>query len=86
MPLFYDLTTLYILGQKFVKFFVGFLENLRYQKDVLKLTNLYLVDIGEVIPYLHTIAIFITTYLPSLVNLVKKCPLTASMPALWLFQ
>ena len=33
----YDLTTFYILRQKFLKFFVGFLENLRYQKDILKL-------------------------------------------------
>jgi hypothetical protein len=39
-PLFYDLTTFKIPGQKFVKFFVGFLENLRYQKDILKLTDL----------------------------------------------
>ena len=30
-----------ILGQKFVKFFVGFLENLRHQKDILRLTDLY---------------------------------------------
>ena len=37
---FVDLNTFYILGQKFVKFFVGFLENLRYQKDILKLTDL----------------------------------------------
>ena len=37
----YDLTTFYILGQKFVKFFVGFLEHLRYQKDILRLTDLY---------------------------------------------
>ena len=29
-----------IFGQKSVKFFVGFLENLRHQKDVLKLTDL----------------------------------------------
>ena len=28
------------LGQKFVQFFVGFLENLRNQKDILKLTDL----------------------------------------------
>ena len=28
-------------GQKFVKFFVVFLENLRHQKDILKLTDLY---------------------------------------------
>ena len=41
VPLSYDLTTFYILGQKFVKFFVGFLENLRYQKDILRLTELY---------------------------------------------
>ena len=32
LPLSYNLTTFYILGQKFVKFSVGFLENLRYQK------------------------------------------------------
>ena len=37
MPLSYDLTTSYILRQKFVKFFVVFfLENLRYQKNILK--------------------------------------------------
>ena len=30
-------------GQKSVKFFVGFLENLRHQKDILKLTDLYLL-------------------------------------------
>ena len=41
VPLSYDLTTFYILGQKFVNFFVGFLENLRYQKDILKLIDLY---------------------------------------------
>ena len=29
---FVDLTTFYILGQKFVKFFDGFLENLRLSK------------------------------------------------------
>ena len=29
---FVDLTTFYTLGQKFVKFFVGFLENLRLSK------------------------------------------------------
>ena len=29
---FVDLTTFYILGQKFVKFFIGFLENLRLSK------------------------------------------------------
>ena len=37
---FVDLTTFKFLGQKFVKFFVGFLENLRHQKDILKLTDL----------------------------------------------
>ena len=37
---FVDLTTFYILGQKFVKFFVVFLESLRYRKDILKLTDL----------------------------------------------
>jgi len=36
MALSYDFTTIYILGQKFVKFLVGFLENLRYQKDILR--------------------------------------------------
>ena len=35
------MTTFYILGQKFVKFFVGFLENIRHQKDILRLTDLY---------------------------------------------
>ena len=40
VPLFYNLTTFLILGQKFVKFFVGFLENLRNPKDILKLTDL----------------------------------------------
>ena len=39
MALSYDFT-IYILGQKFVKFLVGFLENLRYQKDILKLIDL----------------------------------------------
>ena len=34
-----------ILGQKFVKFFGGFLENLKNQKDILKLTDLYLFQI-----------------------------------------
>ena len=38
---FVDLITFYILGQKFVKFFVGFLENLWHPKDILKLTDLY---------------------------------------------
>ena len=37
----YDLTPFHILGQKFVKFFVGFLENLRHQKDSLKSIDLY---------------------------------------------
>ena len=37
----YNLTTLYILGQKFVKFFVGFLENLRHQEDILRLVDLF---------------------------------------------
>ena len=37
---FVDLMTFYILGQKFVKFFVGFLENLRYQKYILKSTDI----------------------------------------------
>ena len=32
VPLFYDLDTFQILGQKFVKFFVGFLENLKTSK------------------------------------------------------
>ena len=41
VALFYDLTTFQILGQKFVKFFVGFLENLRNQKYILKLSDLY---------------------------------------------
>ena len=36
----YDMTTFYIQGQKFVKFFVGFLEHLRDQKDILRLTDL----------------------------------------------
>ena len=40
VPLFYDLTTFKFLGQKFVKYFVGFLENLKNQKDILKLTDL----------------------------------------------
>ena len=39
----YNLTTLYILGQKFVKFFVGFLENLRHQEDILRLVDLFKV-------------------------------------------
>ena len=45
MPLSYDLTTFYILGQKFVKFFVVFLENLRHQKDILRLTDLYVFQL-----------------------------------------
>ena len=32
VPLFYDLTTFYILGQKFVKFVIGFLENSKKSK------------------------------------------------------
>ena len=32
---------LYNQGQKFVKFVVGFLENLRNQKDILRLADLY---------------------------------------------
>ena len=35
-----DLTTFQILGQKFIKFCVGFLENLRHQKVILRLTDL----------------------------------------------
>ena len=34
------MTTFYILGQKFVKFFGFSFENLRYQKDILRLTDL----------------------------------------------
>ena len=41
MPLSYDLTTFQILGQKSVKFFGGFLENLKFPKDILKLSDLY---------------------------------------------
>ena len=41
LSFFVAMTTFYILGQKFVKFFVVFLENLRYQKDILRLTELY---------------------------------------------
>ena len=43
VPFYYDLTTFWILGQRFVKFFVGFLENVRNQKVSLKLSDLYLV-------------------------------------------
>ena len=32
VPSSYDLTTFYILGQKSVKFFGGYLENLKFQK------------------------------------------------------
>ena len=42
MPLSYDLTTFQILGQKSVKFLGGFLENLKFPKDILKLSDLYL--------------------------------------------
>ena len=42
---FLDVTTFYILGQKFVKFFVVFLENLRHQKDILRLTDLYVFQL-----------------------------------------
>ena len=54
VPLFYDLTTFYILGQKFVKIFVGFLENLRYQKGILKLIDLY-----KMIEIIFTISILV---------------------------
>ena len=37
---FVDLNSFNILEQKIVKFFIGFLENLRYQKDILKLIDL----------------------------------------------
>ena len=40
VPLSYDLTIFKILGQKCVKLFHCFLENIRHQKDVLKLTDL----------------------------------------------
>ena len=36
-----DLTSFNILGQKFVKFFDVFLESLKHQKDILRLTDLY---------------------------------------------
>ena len=39
---FDDFNTFHVLGQKFVKFFGFFLENLKNQKDILKLTDLYL--------------------------------------------
>ena len=69
VPLTYDLTTSYILGQDFVKFlgqdfvkfFDGFLENLRHQKDILRLTDLYLSDIivllGIIFVAFHIISI-----------------------------
>ena len=37
---FVDLTTFQFLGQKFVKFFVGVLEDLKTSKDILKLSDL----------------------------------------------
>ena len=52
VPLSYDLTTFQILGQKSVKFFGGFLENLKFQKDILKLTDLQ--------KFTNTIAIYQT--------------------------
>ena len=42
MPLSYDLTSFQILGQKSVKFFGGYLENLKFPKDILKLSDLYI--------------------------------------------
>ena len=39
VPSSYYLITFYVVGQKFVKFFVVFLENLRHQKDILRLTE-----------------------------------------------
>ena len=41
MLLSYDLITFQILGQKSVKFWGGFLENPKFQKDILKLSDLY---------------------------------------------
>ena len=38
---FVDLTTFLILGQKFVKCFVGFLKNLWHPKDILKVNGLF---------------------------------------------
>ena len=43
---FDDFNTFHVLGQKFVKFFGGFLENLKNQKDILKLTDLYKVVVN----------------------------------------
>ena len=43
MLLSYDLITFQILGQKSVKFFGGFLENLKFQKVILKLSDLYCI-------------------------------------------
>ena len=40
VPLSNDLNTFQILRQKFVKFFVGYLENFRHLKDILKLIDL----------------------------------------------
>ena len=40
VPLSYDLTTFQILGQKSVKYFGGFLKNLEFPKDILKLSDL----------------------------------------------
>jgi len=58
---FVNMTTFYVLGQKFVKFFFGFLENLRNQKDILRLTDLYLSDIivllGIIFVAFHIISI-----------------------------
>ena len=40
LSFFDDFNTFLVLGQKFVKFFGVFLENLRNQKDILKLIDL----------------------------------------------
>ena len=40
VSLSYDLTPFTVLGQKSVKFFGGFLENLKFPKDILKLSDL----------------------------------------------
>ena len=45
MSLSYDLTTFQILGQKSVKIFGGFLENLKFPKNILKLSDLYIMTL-----------------------------------------
>ena len=66
MPLFFDSTTLYMIGH------VGFLENLGNQNFILKLIDLYSADDDDYLSaeekVVHTTPTFVSTSSSQLVN------------------